>query len=157
MLNRLIDTSLRHKAVVLVLTAILAAIGAVSLGQLPFDAFPDTTPVQVQVNTVGASLSPLEVERQITFPIEQVIGGLVGLDQVRSLSKFGFSQVTAMFEDGTDVYLARQVVMERLQTVELCWSQCVPLQQLSSEPAFVLGAMDSHRNRAAPSSCSRIG
>jgi cobalt-zinc-cadmium resistance protein CzcA len=90
-----------------------------SLAKLPFDAFPDTTPVQVSVNAVAPSLSPLEVERQITFPLEQVIGGLPGLEQVRSVSKFGYCQITAIFNDTIDVYLARQVVMERLQSVEL--------------------------------------
>jgi cobalt-zinc-cadmium resistance protein CzcA len=119
MLTRIIDLSLRYRAVVFVATGLLVVVGATSLAQLPFDAFPDTTPVQVTVNSVAPSLSPLEVERQITFPLEQAIGGLTGLEEVRSISKFGFSQVTAIFDDSTDVYLARQVVMERLHTVEL--------------------------------------
>ena len=71
------------------------------------------------LNTVAPALSPLEIEQQITFPVEQVIAGLPRLNEVRSISKFGLSQVTAIFEDGTDVYFARQVVMERLQTIEL--------------------------------------
>jgi cobalt-zinc-cadmium resistance protein CzcA len=118
-LTKLIDLCLRHRAVVLVGAVLLAAIGVASFRKLPLDAFPDTTPVQVSINTIAPALSPLEVERQITSVVEQSIGGLTGLTEVRSVSKFGFSQVTATFDDETDVYLARQVVSERLTTVEL--------------------------------------
>ncbi len=93
--------------------------GLVAFRNLPIDAFPDTTPVQVQINTVAPSLAPEEVEQQITFPIEQAISGLPRLSEVRSISKFGLSQVVVIFEDGTDIYFARQVVAERLSTVEL--------------------------------------
>jgi heavy metal efflux system protein len=119
MLTRLIDLCLRYRPIVLLATALLALVGLLSLARLPFDAFPDTTPVQVQVNATAPALSPLEVERQITFPFEQAISGLPGLTEVRSISKFGFSQVTAIFDDDTDTYLARQVVSERLATAEL--------------------------------------
>jgi len=119
MLTRLIDLCLRYRPVVLLATLILAVVGALSLARLPFDAFPDTTPVQVQVNTSAPALSPLEVERQITFSVEQAISGLPGLTEVRSISKFGFSQVTAIFDDDTDIYLARQVVSERLAAADL--------------------------------------
>ena len=119
MLNWIIDFSLRHRFLVIAVTLALAAVGAVSLGHLDIDAFPDTTPVQIQVNTVAPSLSPEEVERQITFPVEQAISGLPGLEMVRSISKFGLSQVVVTFQDGTDIYFARQVVNERLGTVEL--------------------------------------
>jgi cobalt-zinc-cadmium resistance protein CzcA len=98
---------------------VIVATGLASLSRLPIDAFPDTTPVQVQINTNAPALSPLEIEQQITFPIEQEIGGLPGLEDVRSISKFGLSQVTVTFQEGTDIYFARQLVMERLQTVEL--------------------------------------
>src|SRR6185436_4405259 len=97
----------------------LAGMGVVAFLRLPIDAFPDTTPVQVQVNTVAPALSPLEIERQITAPIEQAISGLPRLAEVRSLSKFGLSQVTVIFEEGADIYLGRQVVAERLGAVEL--------------------------------------
>jgi len=119
MLNWLIDFSLRYRAVVLLASAVLVVVGLVSFRHLPFDAYPDTTPVQVSVNTVAPTLSSLEVERQITFSLEQAISGLPGLVEVRSISKFGFSQITAIFEDGTDIYLARQVLGERLQTASL--------------------------------------
>ncbi len=119
MLTRLIDLCLAYRPIVLLATAVLAFVGLLSLSRLPFDAFPDTTPVQVQVNTTAPALSPLEVERQITFAVEQAISGLPGLTGVRSISKFGFSQVTAIFDDGTGIYLARQVVGERLATAEL--------------------------------------
>ena len=119
MLTRVIDLCLRHRPIVLLATVVLALVGLVSLSRLPFDAFPDTTPVQVQVNTTAPALSPLEVERQITFPVEQAISGLPGLVEVRSMSKFGFSQVTVIFDDDTDIYLARQVVSERLAAAEL--------------------------------------
>ncbi|MDP7115156.1 MAG: efflux RND transporter permease subunit, partial [Myxococcota bacterium] len=119
MLDRIIDLSLRYRGFVVLATVILVVLGLTSLQRLPFDAYPDTTPVQVAVHTVAPALSPLEVERQITAPLEQAIGGMPGLDQVRSISKFGFSQITATFDDETDIYLARQVVGERVGTVSL--------------------------------------
>ncbi len=119
MLGRIIDLSLRHRLIVLMAAGFIALVGLIAFRELPFDAFPDTTPVQVTVNTVAPALSPLEVERQITFAVEQAIGGLPHLQDVRSVSKFGFSQITVLFDDDIDIYLARQVVMERLQGVEL--------------------------------------
>jgi cobalt-zinc-cadmium resistance protein CzcA len=119
LLNYIIDFSLRNRLLVIIAVAAAAVAGAVSLSQLDIDAFPDTTPVQVQINTIAPALSPEEVERQITFPIEQAIGGLQGLEQLRSISKFGLSQVVVLFEDGTDIYFARQLINERLSTVKL--------------------------------------
>ncbi|MBI5508911.1 MAG: efflux RND transporter permease subunit [Deltaproteobacteria bacterium] len=119
MLTRILEWSLRHRPAVILGWAGLALAGTLAASRLPLDAFPDTTPVQVQVNTVAASLAPLEIERQITRPLEWSISGLPGLTEVRSISKVGFSQVTVTFDDATDIYLARQVVMERLQAVEL--------------------------------------
>ncbi len=119
MLNRLIDFSLHHRALVILGTLVLMAAGGLALGQLDIDAFPDTTPVQIQINTVAPALSPEEIERQITFPVEQAISGLPGLQDLRSLSKFGLSQVVVIFEDGIDIYFARQLINERLSTVEL--------------------------------------
>ncbi len=119
MLNALITWSLRHRLVVVLAWCGIALAGLLAFRRLPIDAFPDTTPVMVQVNTVATSLSPLEVERQITARVEQAISGVPGLEEVRSISKFGLSQVTVVFEDGIDIYLARQVVKERIDSVEL--------------------------------------
>jgi cobalt-zinc-cadmium resistance protein CzcA len=119
MLNWIINISLRNRLAVCILAVVLVVIGGGALVRLPIDAFPDTTPVQVQINTVAASLNPLEVEAQITLPIELEIGGLPGLINVRSISKFGLSQVVATFADGTPITLARQLVSERLLGIEL--------------------------------------
>ena len=119
MLNWIVDFSLRHRVLVIAVALVFAALGVFSLSHLDIDAFPDTTPVQIQINTIAPSLSPEETERQITFPVEQAISGLPGLDVVRSISKFGLSQVVVTFHDGTDIYFARQLVNERLGTVEL--------------------------------------
>jgi len=119
MLNALIDFSLKNRFVVLLAAGILVVLGVRAATRLPLDAFPDTTPVQVQVNTVAPELTPEEVERQITFPVEQALGGLKGLEEVRSISKFGLSQVVALFEDGTDIYFARQQSNERLGEAQL--------------------------------------
>jgi len=119
MLNWLIDFSLRHRAAVILATLVFAVVGAISLRQLDIDAFPDTTPVQIQVNTTAPALSSEEVERQITYPVEQAISGLPGLQVMRSISKFGLSQVVVLFEDEVDIYFARQLINERLSTVEL--------------------------------------
>ena len=119
MLNWIIDFSLRHRLLVIVAVLAGAAVGAVSLRYLDIDAFPDTTPVQVQINTVAPALGPEEVEQQITFPVEQVLSGLPGLEEVRSLSQFGLSQVVVTFADDTDIYFGRQVINERLSTVQL--------------------------------------
>lgn len=119
MLNWVIDFSLRHRFFVILAAAVFAVAGALSLRYLDIDAFPDTTPVQVQINTVAPALGPEEVEQRITFPVEQAIGGLPGLEQMRSVSKFGLSQVVVTFKDGMDIYFARQLINERLATVEL--------------------------------------
>ena len=93
--------------------------GLISLSQLPFDAMPDITPVMVQVNTSIPGYAPEDVESQVTMSVERELSGLAGLQEIRSISKFGLSQVTCVFEEGTDVYRARQQVSERLSTVEL--------------------------------------
>src|SRR5579872_4914571 len=118
-LNRIIDLSLRNRAIVIAAVALAAIGGVFALRRLDVDAFPDTTPVQVQINTVAPSLGPEEVERQITYPIEQGLTGLPGIEQLRSISKFGLSQVVVVFRDGSDIYFARQVINERLAGVEI--------------------------------------
>jgi cobalt-zinc-cadmium resistance protein CzcA len=119
MLNWIIDFSLKNRLLVCLLAVALVAAGGWTLSVLPIDAFPDTTPVQVQINTTVASLNPQETEAQITAPVELAVSGLPGLQNVRSISKFGLSQVVATFDDDTSIFLARQLIMERLQTVEL--------------------------------------
>jgi heavy metal efflux system protein len=119
MLNWIIQESLKNRLLVCVLAAALIVIGGRSLSLLPIDAFPDTTPVQVQVNTSVPALSPQEAEQQVTIPVELAVSGLPGLKNVRSISKFGLSQVVATFDDETSIYRARQLITERLQAVEL--------------------------------------
>ncbi|MCL4221168.1 MAG: CusA/CzcA family heavy metal efflux RND transporter [Phycisphaerales bacterium] len=119
MLNWIIGWSLRHRLVVLLGAVGFVIWGGYSMWHLPIDAFPDTTPAQVQINTVAPSLTPEEVEQQVTIPVETVLSGLPGLLDVRSISRFGLSQVTVTFEDGTDIYFARQVIAERLGTARL--------------------------------------
>ena len=103
MLNALIDWSLHNRFLVLIGAALFAGAGLWALPELPIDAFPDTTPVQVQVNTTTPGLAPEQVEKQITFPIEQALSGLPRLERVQSLSRFGLSQVVVIFVDGTDI------------------------------------------------------
>ncbi len=119
MLYRIISWSLNNRLAVLVGTLIVALAGFRSLRGMNFDAFPDTTPIQVQINTDAPGLVATEVERLVTFPIEAVMGGMPGLSQVRSISQFGVSQVTVTFDDGTDIYLVRQIISERLSGLEI--------------------------------------
>ena len=119
MLNWIIEASLRNRNLILVFAVLLIVTGALSLRELSFDAFPDATDVMIQVNTMAPSLSPVEIEQQISAKVEQAMGGLPNLSLVRSMSKFGLSQVILVFEDGTDLYLARSQVLERLQAIEL--------------------------------------
>ncbi len=119
MLNRIIQFSLEQRLLMLVLAGLLVVSGVLAFQRLPIDAFPDTTPVMVQVNTTAPSLGPGDIETQITYPLEQVIAGLPGLLQVRSISKTGLSQVTTVFDSGTDILRARQLVGERIASAEL--------------------------------------
>jgi len=117
MLESLIHLSIRHRWLVLAATLMLIAIGGWSFTKLPIDATPDITNVQVQINTAAPGYSPLETEQRVTFPIETALAGLPRLDYTRSLSAYGLSQVTVVFEDGTDLYFARQQVAERVQEI----------------------------------------
>lgn len=119
MLNYIIDASLRNRRIVLILAVGVGLAGVGSLSRLSIDALPDVTDVMVNINTVAPGLDPLEIEQQISFKVEQGMGGLPNLKLVRSLSKFGLSQTTLVFEDGTDLYFARAQVLERLQRIEL--------------------------------------
>ncbi|MBT8471669.1 MAG: CusA/CzcA family heavy metal efflux RND transporter, partial [Marinicaulis sp.] len=117
MLERIILFSIRQRWLVLITVFGLGALGVYNFTRLPIDAVPDITNVQVQINTEAPGYSPLEAEQRITFPIETAISGLPDLDYTRSISRYGLSQVTVVFKDGTDIYFARQLVAERLQAV----------------------------------------
>ncbi|MBI1772298.1 MAG: CusA/CzcA family heavy metal efflux RND transporter, partial [Burkholderiales bacterium] len=115
MFEKIIRFSIDQRWMVIMLTLAFGALGVFSYQRLPIDAVPDITNVQVQVNTAAPGYSPLEAEQRITFPIETVMAGLPNLQQTRSLSRYGLSQVTIIFKDGTDIYFARQLVNERIQ------------------------------------------
>jgi cobalt-zinc-cadmium resistance protein CzcA len=114
MISRILSLSIQRRWTIVLLTLGIMLFGAWSLVRLPIDAVPDITNKQVQVNTVAPALSPAEIEKQVTFPIETALAGIAGLDSTRSLSRNGFSQVTAIFSEATDIYFARQQVNERL-------------------------------------------
>lgn len=114
-MEALVRFSLRERALVVVLAALLVGVGLWSFQRLPIDAVPDITNVQVQINTQAKALAPAEIEKLITFPIETAMSGLPGVEDIRSLTHYGLSQVTVVFEDGTNIYFARQLVLERLQ------------------------------------------
>jgi heavy metal efflux system protein len=118
MLDRIIELAIRNRWLVLIAVAAMAALGIYNYFRLPIDAVPDITNVQVQINTTAPGYSPLEVEQRVTFAIENAMGGLPRLSYTRSLSRYGLSQVTVVFEDGTDIYFARSRVAERLQEVK---------------------------------------
>ncbi|MEC9482668.1 MAG: efflux RND transporter permease subunit, partial [Halomonas sp.] len=114
MINRLISMALANRLLTLVLVVALAAGGVYSMLKVPIDSFPDVTPPMVQIYTSSPGLSPVDVETQVSYPIEISMYGLPGLDRVQSTSIFGLSRVSVYFEDGTDIYFARRLVMERL-------------------------------------------
>ena len=114
MLNAIIESSLNNRFLVLMATLLVAGLGVYSALNLPIDAVPDLTNVQVQVITEAPALSPLEVESLLSFPVEGAMSGLPNVEQIRSISKFGISVVTIVFQEGTDIYRARQLVGERL-------------------------------------------
>ncbi len=116
-LERILKGSIRHRWLVLLVTLVMALVGIHNYRSLPIDAVPDITNVQVQVNTEAPGYSPLEAEQRITFPVETAMAGLPKLSTTRSISRYGLSQVTVVFEDGTDIYFARQLVNERIQQV----------------------------------------
>lgn len=115
MFEKIIRFAIEQRWLVLLLVLAMAALGVYNYQRLPIDAVPDITNVQVQINTAAPGYSPLEAEQRITFPLETVMAGLPGLRQTRSLSRYGLSQVSVIFEDGTDIYFARQLVNERIQ------------------------------------------
>ena len=147
-LEKLIRFAIAHRWLMLLLTAALCALGIWSFTKLPIDATPDITNVQVQINTEAPGYSPLESEQRVTFPIETAIAGLARLEYTRSLSRYGLSQVTVVFEDGTDIYFARQQVAERLQQAK---SQLPPgLEPELGPVATGLGEIYMYTVEAAP-------
>ena len=117
MLENLLQFSIRHRWFVLLATLGIAALGVFNFQRLPIDAVPDITNVQVQINTEAPGYSPLEAEQRVTYAVETAMAGLPKLDYTRSLSRYGLSQVTVVFKDGTDIYFARQLIAERLQSL----------------------------------------
>src|SRR5262249_30705153 len=108
MIEKIVRFSIYNKLFVIMLTLAAAGYGIYAFRHLPIDAVPDITNNQIQINTLAAGLSPYDVEKQITFPVENALASIPGLETTRSISRSGFSQVTAIFEDGVDIYFARQ-------------------------------------------------
>ena len=115
MINAILRLSVERRFLMLSLILVLVGVGVWSFQRLPIDATPDITNVQIQINTEAPGYSPLEAEQRITFPVETAVAGVPGLQYTRSVSRYGLSQVTVIFDDGTDIYFARQLVNERLQ------------------------------------------
>lgn len=115
MFERIIRTAIDHRWLIMLCIFGMAALGVYNFQKLPIDAVPDITNVQVQINTTAPGYSPLETEQRITYPMETVMAGLPNLEQTRSLSRYGLSQITVIFKDGTDIYFARQLVNQRIQ------------------------------------------
>ena len=155
LLERIIRLSILHRWLVLLLSLALMLLGIWNYTRLPIDAVPDITNVQVQINTEIPGYSPLESEQRVTYPIETALAGLARLEYTRSISRYGLSQVTAVFEDGTDVYFARQQVAERLQQVK---SQLPPGTEPSLGPvATGLGEIFMYTVDAEPGSKNAEG
>ncbi|HHE9946092.1 TPA: efflux RND transporter permease subunit, partial [Enterobacter cloacae] len=118
MFKMIIEKSVQFRWAVVFAATLVMAYGLFQLSRLPIDAVPDITNRQVQINTVAPALAPAQIERQVTYPLETALAGIPGLTRTRSISRNGFSQVTAIFTDQTDIYFARQQVGERMREVE---------------------------------------
>src|SRR3989339_437873 len=118
MIASILKFSIQQRWTMIGLTLLMAALGVYNLGKINIDAVPDITNIQVQVSALGPGLSALEMEQRITYPVETGLAGLPGLVRTRSISQYGVTLVTAIFEDGTNVYFARQLVSERLQEIK---------------------------------------
>jgi cobalt-zinc-cadmium resistance protein CzcA len=129
MLEALVSRSIRHRGLVVTFTMVAALLGALAFQRLPIDAVPDITNNQVQVNILVSGLSPGEMEQQVTLPVESALGGIPGLESTRSFSRNGFSQVTVIFQDGVDIWFARNQIAERLAGVK-------PLLPAGAEPTM---------------------
>jgi heavy metal efflux system protein len=138
MIEKILDLSVRHRWFIVLLTAVACGLGVWSLNRLPIDAVPDVTNNQVQINAIAPALTPVEMEKQITFQIENILAGTPTLEYTRSFSRNGFAQVTAVFRDNTSIYFARQQVNERLQEIP---------QSLPPEAEVKLGPISTGRAR----------
>jgi cobalt-zinc-cadmium resistance protein CzcA len=118
MLERILQFSIRQRWLVVIASMAVAAFGLYNYTRLPIDAVPDITNVQVQINTEAPGYSPFESEQRVTYLVETAMAGLPRLEETRSISRYGLSQVTVIFEDGTDIYWARQLIAERIQEVK---------------------------------------
>ena len=151
MIDALIRFSVTQRLLVFLMVAIIIGAGLYSLRSLPIDAVPDVTNVQVQILTAAPALAPLEIERQVTFPVETAMSGLPGVEEIRSLSKPGISAITVVFNEGTDIYFARQLVLERLAQAR----EQIPDDIGSPEMGPIstgLGEIYQYELRAAPNS-----
>ncbi|MCR9205752.1 MAG: efflux RND transporter permease subunit, partial [Halobacteriovoraceae bacterium] len=119
MINKVIEFSVNNRMFVFMATLLLIVFGMKSFQELSIDAVPDITNTQVQINTQVKGLVPEEVERMVTFPIEYSMNGIPGVETIRSISRYGISQVTVIFKEETDIYKARQLASEKLQNIEL--------------------------------------
>lgn len=117
MFDQIVKFSIKNRWLVLIVFLFIGAFGVYNYFKLPIDAVPDITNVQVQINSEAQGLSPMEMESQVTYPIETALAGIPNLEYTRSVSRYGLSQVTAIFKEGTDIYFARQLVNEKLQGV----------------------------------------
>ena len=155
MLERIIRLSIAHRWLVLLIVLGLGSLGVWNFTRLPIDAVPDITNVQVQINSEAPGYSPLEAEQRLTYPIETALAGLPRLEYTRSVSRYGLSQVTVVFEDGTDIYFARQLVNERLQSVR---SQLPPGVEPTLGPiATGLGEIYMYTVEAEPGAVNSAG
>ena len=131
MLNKIIELSIKNKLIVGLLIIALIVYGTLQVSKLPIDAVPDITDNQVQVITIAPSFGAVDIERLVTFPIEQANNNISGLKEIRSFSRFGLSLVTIVFDDATDIYWARQQVTERLQKVQTQIPQSIGIPELA--------------------------
>ena len=118
MINNVLKTALARPVLIMLLTLLLAAAGLWQASRLPVDAVPDITNVQVQINTAAEGFSPQETEQRITYPVETALAGLPKLAYTRSISRYGLSQVTVVFDEGTDIYFARNLINERIAQIK---------------------------------------
>ena len=118
MINSILKIAIERRGIMMLFSLFVAALGIYSYQKLPIDAVPDITNVQVQINTQAPGYSPLETEQRITFVVETALAGIPNLAYTRSLSRYGLSQVTVVFEEGTDLYFARTLINERLGVIK---------------------------------------